>query len=233
MIGDRSREHTLPGRHVVLAHHEPSAPTHAERARRARAARSGAHARACRLTRRGRSTRQEESASVMFLQCGGRRRERCGGSGRRVSGAWETRTARQIGSFKQARARGLSERLTGKRGSRGAWPGTLGEGVARGLRVRGRSRGCWQRARTAPDSRRLRTDERTHLEPCRAPISSAAARSSGHSSAWSWIGSPRYHRRRRRPRVPRLLRRGWHPRRAPLRHLRSLRRHAPPTCDDG
>ena len=44
-------------------------------------------------------------ACLSKLQCDGRRRERCGGSERRVSGAWEARTVHTIGSSKQARER--------------------------------------------------------------------------------------------------------------------------------
>ena len=114
-IGDRSQAHTLPWRRAVLTHHG-RARRRTRSARRARAARR----RSPRASVSSRPPRVDEahvisdgkkSLRVLYLQSSGQRRKRCGGSGRPVSGAWETRTARTIANSKQARARWVERAL--------------------------------------------------------------------------------------------------------------------------
>ena len=134
--GDRSREHTLPRRRAVerarrrmrskSAVREPRGP---ERARKrvvspVEVGRQGAARR-----------RQEEYASVFVVpakrRTTTRTMRRVGSTGQRCVGGADRSHNRQFET--SASTLGWSERLTDKRGSWGARPGTLGEGVAQDL----------------------------------------------------------------------------------------------------
>ena len=148
---EEDEERTTAARDVPAEVRRREPPTRAPRTARRRRACASASPRPARSPRR-----RAKAARRVCAPAAGRTTstDKCGGSGRRVSGAWDARTVRRIVDPKRGRARAVGRALERQQTIARARPGALFGGIRRGLGgIEGDRGGVWQRVRARPTHR--------------------------------------------------------------------------------